>query len=90
MERLVVLVAKEHVSHEDVLGGLRAPTSLTRSEGPIPLREARARFERDYILERLTANRGNLNHTARDLGIERTNLYRKMRQLGIAASRGRR
>jgi DNA-binding NtrC family response regulator len=56
----------------------------------VPLREARARFERDYILERLAANRGNLNQTARDLGIERTNLYRKMRQLGVAPARVRR
>ena len=31
----------------------------------------------------LSANRGNLGHTARELGIERTNLYRKMKQLGI-------
>ncbi|MFI5387810.1 MAG: helix-turn-helix domain-containing protein, partial [Fimbriimonadales bacterium] len=53
-------------------------------EGPLPLRQARARFERQYILERLSANRGNLGETARDLGIERTNLYRKMKQLGIA------
>jgi DNA-binding NtrC family response regulator len=52
----------------------------------LPLREARARFERQYILQRLSANRGNLGITAKDLGIERTNLYRKMRQLGIGSS----
>jgi len=49
----------------------------------MPLKVARSRFERQYILERLAANRGNLGNTARDLGIERTNLYRKMKQLGI-------
>ena len=55
-------------------------------DGTLPLRLARARFERQYILFRLSANRGNLGNTARDLGIERTNLYRKMKQLGIQAS----
>jgi DNA-binding NtrC family response regulator len=46
---------------------------------------ARSRFERQYILERLSANRGNLGQTAKELGIERTNLYRKMKQLGIGS-----
>ena len=46
---------------------------------------ARSRFERQYILERLSANHGNLGQHRQDLGIERTNLYRKMKQLGIGA-----
>jgi DNA-binding NtrC family response regulator len=54
---------------------------------PLPLRVARSRFERQYILERLSANQGNLGQTAKELGIERTNLYRKMKQLGIGQSR---
>jgi two-component system nitrogen regulation response regulator NtrX len=89
MERIAVLVAHENVSHEDVMAALQMP--LIGGEGEaVPLREARARFERQYILSRLTANRGSLGDTARDLGIERTNLYRKMRQLGIGSSKGRR
>jgi two-component system nitrogen regulation response regulator NtrX len=85
MERLVVLVPSEVVSHKDVMDLLHLPGAGGQSgDGePLPLRQARARFERQYILERLSANRGNLGHTARDLGIERTNLYRKMKQLGI-------
>ena len=55
----------------------------------LPLRVARSRFERQYILERLSANRGNLGNTAKELGIERTNLYRKMKSLGIGASQAR-
>ena len=64
------------------------PSSNPTKPGTLTLREARTRFERDYILERLTANGGQLGRTARDLGIERTNLYRKMRQLGIEAPKG--
>jgi len=84
MERVVVLIAKEVVGHQDLMGVLNM-SSTAGEEGPLPLREARARFERQYILYRLSANGGNLGHTARELGIERTNLYRKMKQLGIQA-----
>jgi two-component system nitrogen regulation response regulator NtrX len=83
MERVVVLIAKEVVGHPDLMGVLNMSSASAGEEGPLPLREARARFERQYILYRLSANGGNLGHTARELGIERTNLYRKMKQLGI-------
>jgi two-component system nitrogen regulation response regulator NtrX len=83
MERLVVLVPRDVVTHEDMLAALQLPGTAADDRTPLPLREARARFERQYIVERLAANRGNLGQTARELGIERTNLYRKMKQLGI-------
>jgi two-component system nitrogen regulation response regulator NtrX len=85
MERLVVLVGKDVVGHQEVMDVLQMPGMRGEETGPLPLRQARARFERQYILYRLTANRGNLGNTARELGIERTNLYRKMKQLGIQA-----
>ena len=86
MERLVVLVPKEVIPHQEVMSLLQMPTISGADDGTLPLRLARARFERQYILYRLSANRGNLGNTAKDLGIERTNLYRKMKQLGIQAS----
>ena len=90
MERVVVLVSKDLISQKDLMEVLQlAGEGVDRTEGPLPLREARARFERQYIIDRLSANSGNLGNTARDLGIERTNLYRKMRQLGIGKQRAR-
>jgi two-component system nitrogen regulation response regulator NtrX len=83
MERLAILVAKDEVTHRDVMEALQMTTVASSDDAAMPLKQARARFERQYILERLSANRGNLGHTARELGIERTNLYRKMKQLGI-------
>ena len=47
----------------------------------------RDQFERDYILRALAAQQGNISRTADMLGIERSNLYRKMRSFGIAPSR---
>jgi len=40
--------------------------------------------ERDYILKKLEETLGNVSRTAELLGLERSNLYRKMRALGIA------
>jgi two-component system nitrogen regulation response regulator NtrX len=87
MERLVVLVSKEVVGHQELMESLQMPSLGLDENGPMPLRQARARFERQYITHRLTANKGNLGQTARELGIERTNLYRKMKQLGIQPPR---
>jgi len=88
MERLVVLVSRATVEQRDVMEALQMH-SVEAEDGPLPLRQARARFERQYILARLSANHGNLGNTARELGIERTNLYRKMKQLGIRSPHAR-
>jgi len=49
------------------------------------LHQARAAYERDYILKKLDENHGNVTRTAEMLGLERSHLYRKMKSLGIAA-----
>src|SRR5450631_4210888 len=49
------------------------------------LHQARAAYERDYILKKLDESHGNVSRTAEVLGLERSHLYRKMKSLGIAA-----
>ena len=49
------------------------------------LHQARAAYERDFILKKLDENHGNVSRTAEALGLERSHLYRKMKTLGIAA-----
>jgi two-component system nitrogen regulation response regulator NtrX len=49
------------------------------------LHQARAAYERDYILKKLDENHGNISRAAEVLGLERSHLYRKMKALGIAA-----
>ena len=51
------------------------------------LHEARDQFERDLILRTLAEQQGNMSRTAEVLGVERSNLYRKMKAFGIAPSR---
>jgi two-component system, NtrC family, nitrogen regulation response regulator NtrX len=48
------------------------------------LHQARAAYERDYILKKLDENHGNVSRAAEVLGLERSHLYRKMKTLGIA------
>jgi two-component system, NtrC family, nitrogen regulation response regulator NtrX len=48
------------------------------------LHQARAAYERDYILKKLDENHGNISRAAEVLGLERSHLYRKMKTLGIA------
>jgi len=50
------------------------------------LHQARAAYERDYILKKLDDNHGNVSRTAEVLGLERSHLYRKMKTLGIAVN----
>jgi two-component system nitrogen regulation response regulator NtrX len=83
MERVAILVPADSVGPQDLVDLLQMASGAAEGAGAMPLREARSRFERQYIVTRLHANRGNLGETARELGIERTNLYRKMKQLGI-------
>jgi two-component system nitrogen regulation response regulator NtrX len=47
------------------------------------LQEVRTAVEREYILKKLEETGGNVSKTAELLGLERSNLYRKMRSLGI-------
>lgn len=49
----------------------------------LPLREARADFERQYLLRCLIETQGNIGDLAKHVGMERTHLYRKLRSLDI-------
>ncbi len=49
----------------------------------VNLREAREKFEREFVLNTLIANDWSISKTAEELEMERTGLYRKMKHLGI-------
>ncbi|MFA5027165.1 MAG: sigma-54 dependent transcriptional regulator, partial [Candidatus Methylomirabilota bacterium] len=95
MERLVIMVPLETIRADDVgpslrvrLGAASDGGSAADAEGEGTLREARERFERAYILRRLHEAAGNITRAAERLGIERSNLHRKMKAYGIEAPRG--
>jgi two-component system nitrogen regulation response regulator NtrX len=90
IERLMIMVPGDTIGSRDLvfLEGAAAADERPPGEEPpagaLSLHEARARFERDFILKTLAAQQGNISRTAELLGVERSNLYRKMRALGIA------
>ena len=54
------------------------------------LKEARECFERDYVAAVLDRHRGRMAEAAKTLGLQRTNLYRKVRQLSVTRGSGKR
>jgi DNA-binding NtrC family response regulator len=55
-----------------------------------PLREARDAFERAYFEYHLTQENGSMTRVADKTGLERTHLYRKLKQLGVDLSKAKR
>jgi DNA-binding NtrC family response regulator len=84
--------------------GLAAESSVTFSPVPLdrstqsqqtfeldkPLRDARDAFEKAYFEFHLAKEGGSMTRVAEKTGLERTHLYRKLKQLGVDLSRGRR
>jgi two-component system nitrogen regulation response regulator NtrX len=89
IERLMIMVPGDTITLPDLafLDGAAA-AAAPLPPGPVTtLHDAREQFERDYILRALAAQNGNISRTAEVLGVERSNLYRKMRAFGIAPAR---
>ena len=55
-----------------------------------PLREARDAFEKSYFEFHLSQENGSMTRVAEKTGLERTHLYRKLKQLGVDLSRNKR
>jgi len=96
IERLVIL-SDEKIGVEDLPEEIVAEVSrrsrpvqsvgnfdLPAEARNLPLREVRDLVERQYVRAKLDENDWNISRTAQVLGLERTNLHKKMRTLGIA------
>ena len=82
---------------QDGFGGLmpssadaQSPSSQQSFELDRPLREARDAFEKCYFEFHLAKEGGSMTRVAEKTGLERTHLYRKLKQLGVDLSRNRR
>jgi two-component system, NtrC family, nitrogen regulation response regulator NtrX len=76
----IVAEVSRRVRPLDNLGTLELPPEARN----LPLREIRDLVERQVVRARLDENDWNISRTAQVLGLERTNLHKKMRALGIA------
>jgi two-component system nitrogen regulation response regulator NtrX len=88
MERIVIMTPQARIDIYDLPESLLNRTLLAPAEQgiEISLQGARDRFEREFILQKLVEHKGNVARAAQALRIERSNLYRKIRQLGIPYS----
>jgi two-component system nitrogen regulation response regulator NtrX len=80
IERFVIMNPSEIIDVKEV-----QPVRGMKSDyaGFKTLRDARENFEKDFILKKLQENNWNVSKTAEELEIERSNLHRKIKSLGI-------
>ncbi|MGC3997452.1 MAG: sigma-54 dependent transcriptional regulator [Anaeromyxobacter sp.] len=90
-ERMVIM-SGDRITAADVPDAL-APRAVPPPEpgaadlsryGEVPLRELRDLVERDYILKKLEVHDWNITQAAQALGVERTNLHKKIKQHGLS------
>jgi DNA-binding NtrC family response regulator len=101
--KLVAQVSANIFKHADLtvesamMGGQTLPEAM--DIGPLanqnfqldkPLREARDEFEKAYFEYHLSKEGGSMTRVAEKTGLERTHLYRKLKQLGVDLSRSKR
>lgn len=86
IERVYILTPGEYVDVHDLrFAGLAEDgTSVLDEKDTLGnFREARARFEKEYLLKKIQENGGNISKTAEMIGLERSYLHRKIKAYGI-------
>lgn len=95
----LVPVPMPAVAHVSELIGLGVAKEVAEDSGPQntqsffldkPLRESRDEFEKAYFEYHLAKEHGSMTRVAEKTGLERTHLYRKLKQLGVDLSRSKR
>ena len=87
MERLAFLAVGDVIGVED-LAFILSPRDSSPPIGDLgqSLSDATAHFQIEYIRRTIEQFGGNMSRAAERLGLHRSNLYRKMRQLGMDVS----
>ncbi len=91
VERVTILSSNEAKGDinkliEDILtpkASIESSRILLEKTLTSPLKEARKNFEKEYLLTQLRKNHGNISKTADFIGMERSALHRKLKELGI-------
>lgn len=88
VERIIIMIPAQKIDKDDILPFFLDKQDFSRDDGLEmdnydSLKEARDAFEREYIKRKLIENNMNVSQTARALGIERSNLHRKINSLQI-------
>jgi len=84
MERLVILYPQSRIEARHLPLETARKSAAKQWNGFGRLQDVKEAAERDYILRKLEETGGNVTRASELLGLERSNLYRKMKALGIA------
>ena len=84
MERLAYLSTGDKIEADD-LAFILSPGGESPSlvAVDLPLAQATDKFQIEYIKKNIERAKGNMSEAAKRMGLHRSNLYRKMRQLGM-------
>ena len=91
IERITILSANETKGNtnkliEDILDpsiSIDLNENFIEKSFSSPLKEARKHFEKEYLITQIKKNHGNISKTADFIGMERSALHRKLKELGI-------
>tara|TARA_Y100001970_G_scaffold1694_1_gene2001 strand:- start:5995 stop:7356 length:1362 start_codon:yes stop_codon:yes gene_type:complete len=89
VERITILSQNENKSnigrflHEILSKNSSEQIESRQDSMSYPLKQARENFEKNYLLNQLRKNKGNISKTAEFIGMERSALHRKLKSLGI-------
>ena len=93
IERVYILTPSDYVDIHDLrFAGLhdrkepKATAQHDENADMSTFREARAEFEKDYLIKKIQENGGNISKTAESIGLERSYLHRKIKSYGIEAN----
>ena len=87
IERIAILQpdSKDKISNiiKESLKNENFDNKITENTLSVPLKEAREKFEKEYLSMQLKKFNGNISKTANFVGMERSALHRKLKGLGI-------
>jgi two-component system nitrogen regulation response regulator NtrX len=87
VERLVIMSRGNTINVQDIPFSFNQENRLKEDNGSFmnadSLKDARAQFEKAFIIKKLQEFNGNISHTAEAIGIERSNLHKKIKAYGL-------
>jgi len=86
IERLVIMTRDNVIKPEDIIPAIRGKSSSSNHSNTFTqdtFKEAKEKFERQYIIQQLSQFDNNVSKTAEAIGVERSHLHRKLKKLNI-------
>jgi two-component system nitrogen regulation response regulator NtrX len=86
IERLVIMTASDLIKYDDIPAFIKTgPKTEPEDSGfaPDSFRAAKMEWEKSFLSRKLQENEGNVSRTADSIGLERSNLHRKIKSYGL-------